>query len=193
MSKHLMAEIALGAALLFCVIFIGVDQYHKAVTNARAEAKAEALAEAQKDVDAKLATRDKDYKAALEDYQQRYERLAKMTPQQVVQHAPEYVALSKPIIIAGPETQGVQTGSAIVPPEDVAPLATSILDGAKCKVDLTKCTGDLGDWQHKYDLKLQESDQWEKAAKGGSWLGRLGKNVLKVSVGVGIGYAVAHR
>jgi hypothetical protein len=193
MTKHLMAEVALGAALLFCLVFIGFDQYHKAVENARAEAKAETLAAAQKDTDAKLAERDKSYQVTLADYEQRYARLAKMTPQQVVQHAPEYVALPKPIIIAGPETQGVQTGSAIVPPEDVQPLATSILDGAKCKVDLTKCTGDLNDWQHKYDLKDQESVQWERAAKGGSWLGRLGKNVFKVGIGVGIGYAIAHR
>jgi hypothetical protein len=193
MSKHVMAEIALGAALLLCALFIGFDQYRKAVDNAKAEAKAEALQEAQKTTDAALQARDQEYKATLADYEARYQRLAKMTPQQIIQKAPEYVTLPKPIVIAGPETQTIPvTGSAIVPPEDVKPLAQAILDGSKCKVDLLKCQGDLGDWQQKYDLKDQEAKQWEKSAKGGSWLARLGKNTLKIGIGVGIGYML-HR
>ena len=193
MSKHVMAEIALGAALLLCAIFIGFDQYHKAVATATAQARADALKDAQKDKDDALKSRDQEYRTTLADYEARYQRLAKMTPQQIIQKAPEYVAVPKPIVIAGPETSGVALGSAIVPAEDIQPIATAILDGAKCKVDLTKCSADLTDWQGKYDLKDQESAQWEKAAKGGNWLQRFGKNVIKVSIGVAVGYAIAHR
>lgn len=192
MKEMTKLEVGLGIAVLLLAAFIGFDQYRKAVANARAEAKAEALQEAQKQTDAALLQRDREYKATLADYEARYQRLAKLTPQQIVEKAPEYVQVPKPIIIAGPQTTDVPVGSAIVPPEDIQPLATTILDGAKCKVDLGKCTADLGDWQQKYDLKQQESDQWEKVAKGGSWLTRLGKNVLKVGAGVAVGYML-HR
>lgn len=185
-------EVGLGIAVLILLSFIGWDQYHKAVANAKAEAKAEALQEAQKHTDEALLHRDQEYKATLADYEARYQRLAKMTPRQIVQKAPEYVQVPKPIVIAGPETTTVPVGSAIVPPEDIQPVATAILDGAKCKVDLGKCSADLTDWQQKYDLKQQESDQWQKAGRGGSWLGRLGKNVLKVGAGVAVGYML-HR
>lgn len=193
MKEMTKLEVGLGIAVLILLSFIGWDQYHKVVANAKAEAKAEALQEAQKQTDATLLQRDKEYKATLADYEARYQRLAKMTPTQIVQKAPEYVAVPKPIVIAGPETSGVAIGSAIVPPEDIQPIATAILDGAKCKVDFAKCSADLTDWQQKYDLKDQEAQSWEKASRGGNWLQRLGKNVMKVGIGAAIGYAIAKR
>ncbi|HEY6026067.1 MAG TPA: hypothetical protein VIV09_04130 [Pseudolabrys sp.] len=195
MNKHIIAEIALGFAIFICVIWIAVNQYHKAVDNAIAEQTAQILAKSQKDKDEALKARDIQYRTDLQALNDKYDHLQKMTPQQIVIKAPEYIPGLQgkpPITIVGPETQNVPVGSAIVPPEDIQPLATAILDGEKCKLDFGKCQGDLKDWQVKYDLKDQESAQWEKAAKGGSWLGRLGKNAMKIGIGVGIGYML-HR
>lgn len=192
MKEMTKLEVGLGIAVLLLAGFVGFDQLHKWKANLEAQMKAEALQEAQKQTDAALLQRDKEYKATLADYEARYQRLAKMTPREIVEKAPEYVAVPKPIVIAGPETTTVPVGSAIVPSEDIQPVATAILDGAKCKVDFAKCSADLTDWQQKYDLKQQESEQWEKAAKGGSWLARLGKNAFKVGAGVAVGYML-HR
>lgn len=183
-------EIGLTAGFVLCLGFIGYGQYRKAVDNAVAEQTAEILKQSQDKANQALKERDSQYQQDLHTMEEKYKSLAKMTPQQIIQKAPQYVSLPKPIIIAGPETTSVPVGSAIIPPEDVQPIAGLILDGQKCQLDLTKCKGDLGDWQQKYDLKSQESEQWEKAAKGGSWVKRLGKNALKIGIGVGIGYAL---
>lgn len=185
-------EIGLGIAVGICVIFIGFEQYRKAVDNAVAEKTAQILKDSQDKVNQTLKERDSQYQQDLQGMEAKYKALAKLTPTQIVQKAPEYVQIPKPIVISGPETSGVAIGSAIVPPEDIQPIASLILDGQKCGIDLKKCQGDLVDWQQKYDLKDQESAQWEKAAKGGSWLKRLGKNAIKIGIGAGIGYAL-HR
>lgn len=198
MNKHVMAEIVLGAAIFTCVVFIAFDQYHKSLANAVAEQTAEIKKQAQQQIDQTLSARDRQYQQDRQDLEEKYQRLAKMTPQQIVIKAPEYVPALQgkpPITIVGPNeaTTTMPVGSAIVPPESVQPLAQAILDGQRCTLDLSKCQGDLTNWQQKYDLKDQEAAQWEKAARGGSWLKRLGKNVLKVGIGVGVGYAIAHR
>lgn len=196
MSNHVKAEIILGLAILICVVFIGWDQYNKAIGNAVAEQTAQIKKEAQRQIDDTLSARDKKYESDMAQMDEKYKMLAKMTPQQVVVKAPEYIPAlvgKPPIQIVGPTTQPAPTGSAIIPPEDVQPIAQAILDGQKCTIDYTKCQGDLKDYQAKYDLKDQESQAWEKAAKGGSWMKRLGKNVLKVGAGVAVGYVLAHR
>lgn len=199
LNNHIKAEIGLGMAIVLCLVFIAWDQYHKSLANAVAEQTAEIKKQAQKQIDDSLSTRDRQYQQDRQDLEAKYEALRKMTPQQIVIKAPEYVPGLQgkpPLQIVGPETQGVPIGSAIVPPESIQPLAQAILDGQKCGLDLAKCQGDLKDWAGpggKFDLKDQEAKEWEKAAKGGSWLKRLGKNALKIGIGVGIGYAVAHR
>jgi hypothetical protein len=194
MTVHTKAEIALGSALLLAVLFIGVDQYHKAITNAVAEKTAE--------INAKLRSRRTiPCLPGRQEYQnrhleQKYSALQKMTPQQIVIKAPEYVPGLQgkpPIQIVGPDTLPAPVGSAIIPPEDIQPLATAILDGKKCSLDLNKCQGDLRDWQGKYELKDQEAENWKKASKGGSWAKRFGSNVLKLGIGVAAGYAIAKR
>jgi hypothetical protein len=196
MTVHTKAEIALGSALLLAVLFIGVDQYHKAITNAVAEQAAELKRQAQKQIDDTLSQRDRQYQQDRLDLEQKYSALQKMTPQQIVIKAPEYVPGLQgkpPIQIVGPDTLPAPVGSAIIPPEDIQPLATAILDGKKCSLDLNKCQGDLRDWQGKYELKDQEAENWKKASKGGSWAKRFGSNVLKLGIGVAAGYAIAKR
>jgi cell division protein FtsB len=196
MTLHTKAEIILGSALAVALLFIGYDQYRKAIDNAVAEKTAEILAKAQKEKDDSLSTRNAEYKTAIQDMQDRYDRLSKMTPQQIVIKAPEYVPGLQgkpPIQIVGPDTLPAPVGSAIIPPEDIQPLATAILDGKKCSLDLNKCQGDLRDWQGKYELKDQEAENWKKASKGGSWAKRFGSNVLKLGIGVAAGYAIAKR
>lgn len=192
MKEMTKLELGLGLAVLVLLCWIGWDQYHKALNEAVAEQTAQIKRQAQQQVDDALKQRDQEYKQDVANLQAKFDALRKLTPAQIVERAPQYVPVPKPIVIAGPETTSVPVGSAIVPPEDVEPLAKVVLDGQRCHLDLNKCQGDLTSWQQKYDLKDQEAQSWEKAAKGGSWAKRLGNNMLKIGAGVAIGY-VLHR
>ena len=185
-------EIFGGVVIVALLAFIGIDQFHKAVSNAVAQTVAQHDKEAQAKIDATLKDLETKDAERQKQYDAKLAALDKMTPQQIVQKVPDYVAVPKPIIVAGPTTQTAQVGDAIVPQEDIKPLAQAILNGKQCSEDLTSCKVQVSQWQDKYNLKSNEAQQWEKAAKGGSWLKRLGSNALKVGIGVGIGY-LAHR
>jgi hypothetical protein len=77
------------------------------------------------------------------------------------------------------------------PAADIKPIAQALLDGNKCSGDLAACSTRNQAWQEKYQVKSDEADQWQKAAKGGSVLKRVGKDILKIGAGVGIGYALS--
>lgn len=186
-------EIIAGAVLFVLIALFAWQWHEKAVDNAKAEAKAEADRQATSKIDDTLKARDAQYQAQLKDIEARYQALARMTPTQIVEKVPQYIPQApEPVKIVTVDSPKPQVGDAIVPKADIQPIAQAILDGQKCKVDLGKCSADLGDWQQKFQLAQDQSAQWQKAAKGGSVIKRVGKIVLYVSIGAAAGYA-AHR
>jgi hypothetical protein len=83
-------------------------------------------------------------------------------------------------------------GDAIVPAADIKPIAQALLDGNKCAGDLAACGVQKDVWKQKYDVKTDEAQRWQTAAKGGSIWKRVAKDILKIGVGVGVGYALPH-
>jgi hypothetical protein len=193
MNNHIKAEIALGIALLVCVAFISWDQYHKALDNAVAQAKAQVLKDAQADKDAALKASQQKYETDTATLQDAL-KAAQKTNASMAAYVQQHVTLPQPLQVntGQPYTVTLQTGDAVIPAIDADPLWQNYAAGEQCKLDIRKCQSDLVTWQQKYDLKTQESAQWEKAAKGGSWLKRFGQNAFKIGIGVGIGYAIHH-
>jgi hypothetical protein len=193
MNNHIKAEIALGLALLLCISVIGWDQYHKALDNAVAQARAQVLKDAQSDKDAALKASEDKYKSDTNNLQDAL-KVAQKTNASMAAYVQQHVALPQPLQVntGQPYTVTLQTGDAVIPAVDADPLWQNYAAGEQCKLDIRKCQSDLVTWQQKFDLKSQESAQWEKAAKGGSWLKRFGSNAFKIGIGVGIGYAIHH-
>lgn len=193
MNNHVKAEIALGLALLLCACFIGWDQYHKALDNARAEVRAEVLKQSQAEKDAALKESAAQHKQETDQLQGALKDAQKSNASMAA-YVQQHVSLPQPLQVntGQPYTVTLHTGDAVIPAADANPLWQNYAEGEQCKLDIRQCKTDLETWQGKYSLKDQESQQWEKAAKGGSWLKRLGSNVLKISIGIGIGYAI-HR
>lgn len=140
------------------------------------------------------------------EYDAKSANLAKMTTQQITDKASKYVPGAKePLKVLGANSAAVKSGEAkegdvIVPKSDVRPFAQNTLDGDKCKADFGSCKSQLviteqsmAKLSDEFKLKTQESERWEKAAKGGSAWKRVGKKILYISVGVGIGYAIKGR
>lgn len=187
-------EIVGGCVLVALLLLVGFEQYRKAIDNAKAETRAEADKDAAAKIDSSLKARDEQYQQQVKALQYRYEMLAKLTPSQIVQRVPIYIPEAKaPIQIVGPDTQPAKLGDAIVPQEDIKPIATAILDGEQCKLDRAKCQADLTDWTAKEKLQEDQTAQWKRAAKGGSVLKRAGKVVLYLGIGAAAGYAFAKR
>jgi len=164
---------------------------------------AQIIAQHDKETDAKLDAKlkqldDRDAERQ-HDYEAKSAALPKMTPQQIVVKLPEYVPqATQPVTVLKPTDAAVTSGQAhvgdaIVPQQDIQPIAQALLDGKKCSADLVSCKESVGTWEGKYQTKSDEASRWETAAKGGSVWSRMGKTALKVAIGVGIGYAVAKR
>lgn len=186
-------EVAFGALFLLLLAFVVHDQYRKAVDNAVAEARAKVLSDSDKRLTDALNARDEAYKRESQAKDAEIAQ-AKKSVVQMVAYANQHTDAPKPIIHVGnPETVTLHTDDAVIPYQSAPAFFDAYAKGQKCTTtDLPKCTSDLKDWETKYDLKTQESAQWENAAKGGSWLKRLGSNAAKVAIGVAIGYAIHH-
>lgn len=195
---RLKLEIAGGVILLALISYLAFNQYQKAVGNAVATQ----LAEHDRARDAQFDQQRKSLESQVEqlkkDYEQKTASLQKLTPQQIVVKLPDYVPqATSPVQIvkstdAAATSGQAHAGDAIVPQADIKPIAQALLDGANCSKELSICKQDSGLLQQKYQTKADEAAQWQKAAKGGSVWKRLSKDVLKIAIGVGVGYAI-HR
>lgn len=73
---------------------------------------------------------------------------------------------------------------------DAAEIAVA-KEQVKCAQDresLGKCSGDLKDETAKAAIEKKRADDWEKTAKGGSWIKRAATTALKIGIGFGVGY-----
>jgi hypothetical protein len=201
---RLKLEIAGGIALALILGLYVYEQFQKSV-----QVKvAEVVAQHDREADAKLDQRMKALESAdsqrQKDYEAKSASLQKQTPQQIVVKLPEYVPQAKePVTIVPPDykfsseggavdTTHLHPGDAIVPQSDIKPIAQALLDGNKCAGDLAACGVQKDVWKQKYDVKTDEADRWQTAAKGGSIWKRVAKDILKIGVGVGVGYALPH-
>jgi hypothetical protein len=189
MDTRLKLEIAGGLVLFVLLGLFAYEQIQK-MADVRA---AQQIAQHDREADAKLDAALKEFKAAdaqrEKDYEAKTANLQKLTPQQIVVKVPEYVRdATAPVTIL--PAGDPHAGDALVPAADIKPIAQALLDGNKCSGDLAACKLTQQTWQDKYAAKKDEADQWQKAAKGGSVLKRVGKDILKIGVGVGIGYAL---
>lgn len=168
-------EIIGVVALLLIAGFAAVSQYRKSIEVAGVQGEARAMAKLQSEFDARLKSLEVADRERQKEYERKTEALEKLTAQQIVVKVPEYVPqASKPIVIVGPETSKTELkpGDAIVPQEDIKPIAHALLDRDKCKGDLVSCSAKNVEWQKKYELKADESQKWERVARGGSAFGR---------------------
>lgn len=194
MNKHIIAECLLGIALLTLLAAIAKSHFDGALDAAKVQAKVEARAEAQKDYDNQLKVvqveRDKDRIA----YQNSLNALQHMKPQQIVTKVPEYVsgipASSRPIAIWGPNVTPPQEGDAIVPADQIKPIAEQILKGNNCILsELPSCVKERDVWIQKYNLKVKDADDWEKLAKGSHFGRKLKRCGMLAGAGFAVGYA----
>jgi hypothetical protein len=203
MTTRTKLEATAGAIVLVLLLWFGYDKMQQ-MADVRV---AMIIAQHDREADAKLDSKLKDLKESDEarqrDYDLRSAQLPKLTPQQIVVKLPEYVpAATSPIRVITPEEaqklRGVvnsplEGGDAIVPQQDIKPIAQALLDGQKCSADFASCKESVGTWQAKYETKSDEAARWQTAAKGGSVWKRMGKTALKVGIGIAVGYAVAKR
>jgi hypothetical protein len=186
-------------ALVILGILFAYEQYQKAVSTAVATQLAERFKQAQGEFDAKLKEVDKRDSDRQKEYEQKSASLQKLTPQQIVVKLPEYVPqAAQPVQVLTPQSPIVQSGQAkegdaLVPAADIKPIAQALLDGNNCLKSLPLCQEKVDSWTKKFNLKQNEAGEWEQAAKGGSVWKRVAKDVVKIGIGVGVGYALPHR
>jgi hypothetical protein len=187
---RLKLEIIGGAVLLVLLGLFVYEQNQKSVRNQVAEQ----VAQHDREADAKLDARLKDITSADAQRQKEYDAkvagLQKLTPQQIVVKVPEYVPAAKEPVTILP-VGDPHAGDALVPAADIKPIAQALLDGNKCASDLGSCKESISTWQDKYKAKSDEADRWQTAAKGGSIWKRVGKDILKIGAGVGLGFALS--
>jgi hypothetical protein len=198
MDTRLKLEIA-GIAILLAVGVLAFKQWEDKQVEVKV---ATVVAQHDREADAKLDQRMKVLESAdsqrQKDYEAKSASLQKQTPQQIVVKLPEYVPQAKePIGIVMPDSKAVsygeaKAGDAIVPAADIKPIAQALLDGNKCAGDLAACGVQKDVWKQKYDVKTDEAQRWQTAAKGGSIWKRVAKDILKIGVGVGVGYSLPH-
>lgn len=199
MNTRLKLEIAGGVALFILLALYGYEQYQKAVDVQVATVIAQHDREADAKLDAKLKQLTQTDEARQRTYEQQSSTLQKSTPQQIVVKLPEYVPqATQPVQVLPASSPIVQSGQAhegdaLVPAADIKPIAQALLDGNKCAGDLASCKVTQQTWEEKYAAKKDEADRWQTAAKGGSIWKRMGKDLIKISIGVGIGYALKGR
>lgn len=187
----------IGGIVLLAVAILALKQWNDKQVEVRV---ATVIAQHDRDADAKLDARLKQMadadKQRQQDYDAKSAALPKLTPQQIVVKLPEYVPQAQsPVTILKPTDSAVtsgqaKAGDAVVPQADIQPIAKALLDGNKCVGDLASCSARNDAWQEKYKVKSDESDHWQQAAKGGSIWKRVGRDVVKIGLGVGLGAAV---
>jgi hypothetical protein len=198
MNNRLKAEVAGGVAVLILLGLFLYQSYQKAVDTRTAEIIAAHDREADQKLTDRLNKLEQSDKDRQKDYESKTSAIRTQTPQQIVVKLPEYVPQATAPVQILPQNSplvqsgAAQAGDAIVPASDIKPIAQALLDGQKCSADLVSCAQARQVWSDKYDAKSDEAKRWETAAKGGSVWKRVGKTILYVGGGIGIGYAIHH-
>jgi hypothetical protein len=196
MDNRLKLEIGAGIVVLILGLLALKQWNDKQVEVRVAEVVAQHDRETDAKLDAKLKQLDQADSARQRTYDQQNSALQKSTPQQIVVKLPEYVPQATAPVQVLPATSPIvqsgqaHAGDALVPAADIKPIAQALLDGNKCAGDLASCKVTQQTWEEKYAAKNDEAQRWQTAAKGGSIWKRLGKDVLKLAIGVGVGYAL---
>jgi len=173
MTNRTKLEVVIGAVTLLVLSFEVYDRIQHVIDNRVAAV----TAQHDRDLDQKLNAKFKevdDLRTQIQhDYDAKSAALPKLTPQQIVVKLPEYVPnATQPVTVLKPTDAAVTSGQAhvgdaIVPQQDIKPIAQALLDGQKCTKDLALCAQDTDTWKQKYDTKTDEAKQWETTAKGG--------------------------
>lgn len=180
----------IGAVILLAVGILALKQWNDKQVEVRV---ATVIAQHDREADAKLDARLKQIadgdSQRQKEYDAKVDKLKTLTPQQIVIKVPEYVPAAKEPVTILPAGDP-HAGDALVPAADIKPIAQALLDGNKCAGDLASCAAKNQTWQDKYKTKSDESDHWQQAAKGGSIWKRVGRDVVKIGIGLGLGAAV---
>lgn len=188
MTLRTKAEILAGIVFLALAFLYAKEWLSKHDALIQAQTQIQSDQQASQKIDAALKQRDEQYQKDIQAIQDAMRKLPSASSAQIAENAPKHIDLPAPIIISDANTTKPSIGSAIVPAEDIKPLAQAVLDGEKCKLDLAKCTGDLGDWQRKYELADDEGKKWQQAAKGGSVWQRVKHDAVIIGITAGAAY-----
>jgi hypothetical protein len=181
----LFKEILIGVLLL--ILSLGAYEYLQAHD---AGIKLQATLDAQKTVidnaNQQISQRDAALKQQLADYEKL--RAEKLTPTQIVREIPTYIPnLPKPIQDTAPDAPTVQ-----LPKEDLPAFRDYYLKCTECSAELANTKADLASETEKYNAKDKEEQAAIKAAKGSFWK-NTGHSLIKIGIGVAVGYALGKR
>lgn len=184
----------MGAGLVVLASAALVEYHQHALDFAETKGKVAGRAEQQKNDDQQLADLKKSQSESDARNAQLQQALQNLTSKQIVQKAPQYISgipsSSRPITIFGPSVAAPKEGDAIVPADQIKPIAAQILAGNKCmNDDLPNCAKQVTIWTDKYNLRDQDAKDWEKVAKGGGFSRKLKRCGILAGAGFGIGYA----
>lgn len=194
-SIHIAIECALGLAIVVMGMAFAYNYHQHALDAAKVEAKVEGRAEQQKQDDDNLKQIQTAKAAGDARNEQLQKKLQEATSQQVVSQAPQFVAgipaSSRPITIWQPGVTPPESGDAIVPADQIKPIAAQILAGNNCIVNsLPSCVKERDVWEHKFTLEQQTSSDWKTLAKGGGFGKKLKRCSIIGGVNFGFGYGV---
>ena len=175
------------------------DQRVRAEEQSKAQAAVQgqaqsAIAALQKE----MAARDAQYQSALKTLDTKFSRAA--TPDQLAQLVSQLMGLKQPIQVVTPAPSGSSVHpepEARVPGSDFPQAKAYFEECEQCKADRAKLQADAADRQSQMDLAQKQiealkadRDNWEKVAKGGSWMQRVAKGAKWLVLGAA-GGAVA--
>lgn len=137
------------------------------------------------------------------------EKLEPATPRQIVIDTSKLIPnLPQPITIrTAPQQVGGSAGqrtsdglpdapaaqSLIVPAADLKAIQAAEIACQEDQAKLTACTLTAADTQTELKATTTQRDEWEKTAKGGTWLHRTLTAAKWIGIGAAVGYAAGHR
>lgn len=193
-------ELAGGGLLLFLLLTGGWYWHRAEMLNAQAEAKSAVL---QQTLDREKSNRDAQDRAwqaerqVLEAQMAQIRTLAQARPiitpilsAPVPQQQVTKAELPAEVQKALPDAPGAKY--TLFTDQQMVELAKYKVACDEVKGELAHCQADQVSLESSLKGAQEQAKVWEKAAKGGSWIRRLGKDAVKVGIGVGIGIALKH-
>jgi hypothetical protein len=146
-----------------------------------------------------MADRDAAYQAQLQTLNTKFSQAA--SPDQIAQLVTQLMGLKQPIQILTPAPTAQNPNPqpvAQVPLVDAPQAKAYLQDCEECKAARVKLQADVADReqqmaaaQKQIDSLKTERDTWEKTAKGGTKLQRIGRAMKWIGVGVVVGLAAS--
>jgi hypothetical protein len=206
MTLRVKLEIAaVVTALVLCVVGgrmwleehdarLRAEESSKAQQAVQADARAEIAA-----IQKQMADRDAAYQAQLQTLNTKFSQAA--SPDQIAQLVTQLMGLKQPIQILTPAPTAQNPNPqpvAQVPLVDAPQAKAYLQDCEECKAARVKLQADVADReqqmaaaQKQIDSLKTERDTWEKTAKGGTKLQRIGRAMKWIGVGVVVGLAAS--